>query len=529
MTLIAARPRVPEVTSLPAYKMLTDERLAKLAANGNRPAFETIYARYHDTLFRYCRSLVRDDEDARDALQNTMLNAMAAMHRRDRSAPLRPWLFRIAHNESISLLRRRRPSDSLDDESQPHRELADTRGDVHEAAVTREHLDQLLEDLGELTERQRGALLMRELGGLGYGEIASALDTSEPAVRQSVFAARSALHESAEGRDLTCSSVQSSISAGDRRSIRGRRVSAHLRACSACRDFSAGIHVRRAHFGLLGPAPALAASMLQSIFGAGGGAAATGIGASAAAGGSAAAGSLAAKALVALAAVGAAAGGTVELTEVPATHAQASRTQSAAVHRSSAKAPLAPAALPARAKLRSHAAPVVHQRTPAAKVKHQAVSKRVSYHWRGAHKDPSGPHPGTQSDPFSPKHHPGVHQDENVGVLLANTNATMLAVRMIEQWKAQERARIVADLKAKIEAQQEAAAAPAPAPAESSPPSQPADPASPGSEPAPSGDQSAPAAEPASSEPSQDSDGSQATTGDEGSNAGSAGDAPAAK
>ena len=528
MTLIAARPRVPEVTSLPAYKMLTDERLAKLAANGNRPAFETIYARYHDTLFRYCRSLVRDDEDARDALQNTMLNAMAAMHRRDRSAPLRPWLFRIAHNESISLLRRRRPSDSLDDESQPHRELADTRGDVHEAAVTREHLDQLLEDLGELTERQRGALVMRELGGLGYGEIASALDTSEPAVRQSVFAARSALHESAEGRDLTCSSVQSSISAGDRRSIRSRRVSAHLRACSACRDFSADIHVRRAHFGLLGPAPALAASMLQSIFGAGGGAAATGMARAPRPGGSAAAGSLAAKALVALAAVGAAAGGTVELTEVPATHAQASGRQSAAVHRSSAKAPLATAALPARAKLGSRAHRWSDQRTPAAKVKHQAVSKRVSYHWRGAHKDPSGPHPGTRAIRSRRSTAPAFTRTRTSSPAREHQRHDV-AVRMIEQWKARGAGAHRRRPQGQDRGPAEAAAArprhPRRAARRASQRVRPP----PGSERLlPATSRLPPPSRPRAS-PRGTATGGQATTGDEGSDAGSAGDAPAAK
>ena len=519
MTLVAARPRVPE-PSLPgpAYRLLTDERLAKLAANGNRPAFEAIYARYTDTLFRYCRSLVRDDEDARDALQNTMLNAMAAMHRRDRNAPLRPWLFRIAHNESISLLRRRRPSDSLDDDSQPHRELADNRADVHDAAVTHEQLDQLLEDLGELTERQRGALLMRELGGLGYGEIASALDTSEPAVRQSVFAARSALHESVEGRDLSCSSVQTSISAGDRRSIRGRRVSAHLRSCAACRDFSAGIRTRRAHFGMFGPAPALAASMLQQILGTGGGVAAGGA-AVTAAGGSAAAGSLAAKAVIALAAVGAAAGGTVELTARPA-HQAAPAARAATAHPAAAKA-AAPAA-PAHVRLHARTAPVVHKHTTAPAIKHQAAkAKPVDYRWRGAHKDPSGAHPGTVTDPFSPNHRPAVHQQQTLEGLLSTTNASMLAARMIEQWKAQQRARIVAELQKNLAASQQPAAPeaapapaadPAPAPAES----QPAATDTSSSDPAP--------AESAPAEPAPAADTAPAGTASQDSDAGSSAD-----
>ena len=84
------------------------KRLARLAARGNTRAFAAIYERYHQTLYRYCRSILNDDIDSQDALQSTFTRALSALKRGQRIAPLRPWLFRIAHNESISLLRRRR-------------------------------------------------------------------------------------------------------------------------------------------------------------------------------------------------------------------------------------------------------------------------------------------------------------------------------------------------------------------------------------------------------------------------------------
>jgi hypothetical protein len=84
-----------------------EERLARLAGEGNDRACGVLFERYHQPLYRYCRSLVRSDVDAQDALQSTFAAALGALQRGQRDAPLRPWLFRIAHNESISLLRRR--------------------------------------------------------------------------------------------------------------------------------------------------------------------------------------------------------------------------------------------------------------------------------------------------------------------------------------------------------------------------------------------------------------------------------------
>ncbi|MEA2141199.1 MAG: hypothetical protein QOC91_1298, partial [Solirubrobacteraceae bacterium] len=99
-----ARSRAPE-PSLPGA-LLTDERLARLVARGSERAFQTIYERYHQQLYRYCRSLLRDGDDAYDALQSTLVSALAALQRGQRDAPLRPWLFRIAHNEASSQTRR---------------------------------------------------------------------------------------------------------------------------------------------------------------------------------------------------------------------------------------------------------------------------------------------------------------------------------------------------------------------------------------------------------------------------------------
>src|ERR1700758_1180947 len=94
-------------------RLASDERLARFAGRGSTRAFAVIYERYHQPLYRFCLSIVRVPEDAHDALQSTFERSFAALRARERNVAVRPWLFRIAHNESISLLRRRRPEEHV--------------------------------------------------------------------------------------------------------------------------------------------------------------------------------------------------------------------------------------------------------------------------------------------------------------------------------------------------------------------------------------------------------------------------------
>src|SRR5580765_3344205 len=89
--------------------------LRSRAARGDAAAFAAVYERHHQALYRYCRSIVRHEEDAQDALQSTMTRAFAALQDEQRDFELRPWLFRIAHNEAVTILRRRPADGELDD------------------------------------------------------------------------------------------------------------------------------------------------------------------------------------------------------------------------------------------------------------------------------------------------------------------------------------------------------------------------------------------------------------------------------
>jgi RNA polymerase sigma factor (sigma-70 family) len=263
--------------------LASDDRLARRATSGDQQAFGAIYRRYHQRLYRYCLALVGNPEDAQDALQNTMVKVMRALPGEERRIELKPWLYRIAHNESIDLLRRRRETSEIDPE------LVARGAGLGEEVEVRERLRRLIADLDQLPDRQRGALVMRELGGLDFAEIAAALGTSAAVARQTLYEARLGLGQMEAGREMTCETVARALSDGDGRVARRRDIRAHLRTCADCRRFGERISLRQADLKALSPLPAVAAAgLLQGLVGGGAGGAAGGGGMATALGGGAA-------------------------------------------------------------------------------------------------------------------------------------------------------------------------------------------------------------------------------------------------
>jgi RNA polymerase sigma factor (sigma-70 family) len=251
------------VTAVP-LQLRRQGTLRTRAARGDAAAFAAVYERHHQALYRYCRSILRHEEDAQDALQNTMTRAFAALQNESRDFEVRPWLFRIAHNEAISIVRRRRASTELED-------VPDAAGDLEDQVSDREELRMLQLDLADLPERQRAALVLRELNGLSHAEIGIVLELSVSAVKQSIFEARSALFTCREGREMACHDVRRMLSDGDGRILRARGVRAHLRSCPECRRFRSALERRpRALRALAPPLPVgTAAALLSKLIGTG--------------------------------------------------------------------------------------------------------------------------------------------------------------------------------------------------------------------------------------------------------------------
>ncbi|MSW50631.1 MAG: sigma-70 family RNA polymerase sigma factor, partial [Actinobacteria bacterium] len=234
-------------TGAPALAFRSRGRRSRARA-GDPEAFAALYAKHEQELFRYCRSILGNEHDARDALQNAMLKAFSALQTEGRDLALRPWLFKIAHNEAISLVRRRPATAELDET------LGGPEDSVDRTVQTRERLSLLRADLQDLPERQRGALVMRELSGLSHEQIGEALGTSARAVKQTLYEARSSLADCEEGRAMHCEAVQRALSDGDGRVSRSRRMRAHLRTCTTCERFRIALVQRPAELAALSPA-----------------------------------------------------------------------------------------------------------------------------------------------------------------------------------------------------------------------------------------------------------------------------------
>lgn len=233
-----------------ASSTLSDDRLAKRAAGGDAAAFEAIYERHHQPVYRYSLSILRDPDDAQDTLQSTMERALAGIGSQRKRGGLRSWLLGIAHNEAIDLIGRR-PAAPLPEPEEVADTAAGSVADTALSATDRDRLRQLMSDLAGLPERQRAALVLRELSGLDSKEIGAALAISPAAAKQSVYEARVALTALAAGRDMSCDTVQQRLSAGDGRRLRGRKLRAHLRDCVICQAFNVGINARTADLPLL--------------------------------------------------------------------------------------------------------------------------------------------------------------------------------------------------------------------------------------------------------------------------------------
>ena len=233
-------------------------------------AFERMYKRHVRDVYRYALAVMRNPADAEDVTQTTFLNAYRSFVEKGKR-PEKPqnWLIAIAHNVCRQRFRQsaRRPSEIAFDD-----DLADTI--VDEDTPTGEDLQRAL---GHLAFNQRAALVMRELEGRSYAEIAEILDLSTSAVETLIFRARRALREQLEG-SLTCGEAEFAISRQlDQRLPRGERgqLRAHLRECPECAAFARRQRAQRGALKSLAFVPL--PGSLGSFFGGGSTAVGTGV------------------------------------------------------------------------------------------------------------------------------------------------------------------------------------------------------------------------------------------------------------
>jgi RNA polymerase sigma factor (sigma-70 family) len=225
-------------------------------------SFERLYQRHVGDVYRYALAVMRNEPDAEDVTQTTFLNAYRAFKRGERPEKPQNWLIAIAHNVCRQRFRQsaRRPAEVSFDNDVADQLVRD------EDAPTGEDIRR---SLGHLAFNQRAALVMRELEGRSYAEIAEILELSTGAVETLIFRARRALREQLE-TSLTCGEAELAIS----RQLDGRlgrrekgALRAHLRQCAECASFARRQRAQRTALRSLVAVP-LPAS-LSSFFGGG--------------------------------------------------------------------------------------------------------------------------------------------------------------------------------------------------------------------------------------------------------------------
>jgi len=177
-----------------------DERLIQNAQQGDLPSFNTLVTRHQRSVYNVCLRMLRESALAEDAAQDTFIKAWTSIGT-FRGGLVRPWLLRIATNRCYDILRSqgRRPASSLDAElveSEPQWTSQTAIAEHPEGHATRRELSAYLERaLGELPDDQRLAIILSDVQGHSYDEIAQITEVAVGTVKSRIFRARARLRE----------------------------------------------------------------------------------------------------------------------------------------------------------------------------------------------------------------------------------------------------------------------------------------------------------------------------------------------
>jgi RNA polymerase sigma factor (sigma-70 family) len=257
--------------SVPLLRVRSDEQLVAMFRAGSDDAFRAIHDRYRARLLTYARQMLGGSRhDAEDALQDVFVRAYASLRASERPVSLRAWLYRVAHNRCIDQLRRPVPAvaDVFEVSRTPAR-------DPSLETERRDELRRLVVDVGRLPDQQRSALLMRELQGMTYEDLAQALGVSVAAVKSLLVRARGGLVDSATARDTACVAIRSDLALACDRGVRTSGLARrHLRDCAGCRAYKDELRGVQRQLGALVPVGTL--GFLSQAVGLGGAGAAAG-------------------------------------------------------------------------------------------------------------------------------------------------------------------------------------------------------------------------------------------------------------
>ncbi len=238
--------RVPQAVSRIRPRLAGDDRLVALVRSGDLTAFEALYDRHVRELLSFCNCILGSRHDAEDAVQSTFASAYRALLADERPIDVRPWLFAIARNAALSIVRSRRPTSEYDD-SVPG------GSDPVAQAEQRESMREVVATMRELPERQRTALALAELSGLSQQEIGAVLGVAPEKVKSYIFQARSNLISERVARSADCREIREELAGARGAALLKGRLRRHLRSCEPCSEYARELSRRRGQLAALLP------------------------------------------------------------------------------------------------------------------------------------------------------------------------------------------------------------------------------------------------------------------------------------
>ena len=173
----------------------SDAEIIQQVLAGNTALFELLMRRYNERIYRAARSIVRDEQEAEDVMQQAYVNAFTHLRQFNGSAQFSTWLTRIAINEALARVRRRGRYEAFDDDLsnvEPFMSTNPVPNPERQAFVG--ELRGLLEwAIDTLPDGMREVFVLRDVEGLSTAEVAESLEVSEDVVKTRLSRGRAAL------------------------------------------------------------------------------------------------------------------------------------------------------------------------------------------------------------------------------------------------------------------------------------------------------------------------------------------------
>lgn len=182
--------------------MSSDEELISDSRSGKRAAFQELVEKYQRRMYAVAYGIVGNREDALDAVQEAFVKAYRSLPEFKGESAVYTWLYRITVNSAIDIARKRGRHEQV--EFREEIDVEEEKGEYPVASSTENPVERLMrKELGEVIEKailslpvdQRTAIVLREIEGLSYKEIAQVMGTSEGTVMSRLHYGRKKLQE----------------------------------------------------------------------------------------------------------------------------------------------------------------------------------------------------------------------------------------------------------------------------------------------------------------------------------------------